>query len=73
MYKGEELLGRKGFQYNEIYTLMWLAGVKDLPKALDQVLRTMMAEQLITKEEAGFVVKFVGRQFIDTKLPTLKD
>jgi hypothetical protein len=67
--KGEQLLDRKGFNYNEIYTLMWLAGIKDLPKALDVVLLRLIQEQMITKEATGFVAKFVGRNRVDRDLP----
>ena len=69
MVKGEELLGRKGLVYNEIYTLMWLAGVKDLPKALDVVLGKMIQDQLIVRDGVGFAVKFIGRNRVDNDLP----
>jgi hypothetical protein len=69
MLKGEHLLGRKGFTYNEIYTLMWLGGVKDLPKALDVVLGKMIQEQTIIKEGAGFSTKFIGRNRVENDLP----
>lgn len=67
--KGEELLGRKGFSYNEIYTLMWLGGVKDLPKAVDVVLGKLMQEQMVVRDEAGFAAKFIGRNFVEQELP----
>lgn len=67
--KGEELLGRKGFSYNEIYTLMWLGGVKDLPKAVDVVLGKLMQEQMVVREDTGFAAKFIGRNFVDQELP----
>jgi hypothetical protein len=67
--KGEQLLGRRGFSYNEIYTLMWLGGVKDLPKALDVVLLKLMQDQMVVREEGGFAAKFVGRNFVDHELP----
>ena len=73
MLKGEELLNRKGFDYNEIYTLIWLAGVKELPKALDVVLGRMQKEHHVTKDDDGFSVKFVGRQRVETDLPPKAD
>ncbi len=73
MYKGEELLGRKGFSYNEVYTLMWLGGIKELPKALDQVLRDMIGEQLIVRSDKGFEVKFVGRARVEKDLQKVKE
>lgn len=69
MVKGEELLGRRGFVYNEIYTLMWLAGVKDLPKALDVVLNKMIQDQWIVREGQGFAAKFIGRNRVENDLP----
>lgn len=67
--KGEELLGRRGFNYNEIYTLMWLGGVKDLPKAIDVVLLRLVQDQMVVRDENGFAAKFVGRNFVDQELP----
>lgn len=67
--KGEELLGRKGFSYNEIYTLMWLGGVKDLPKAVDVVLGKLLQEQMVVRDETGFSAKFIGRNFVEQDLP----
>jgi hypothetical protein len=67
--KGEQLLGRRGFSYNEIYTLMWLGGVRDLPKALDVVLLRLMQDQMVVREEGGFAAKFVGRNFVEQELP----
>lgn len=69
MVKGEQLLGRKGLIYNEIYTLMWLGGVKDLPKALDVVLGNMIQNQFVVRDGPGFTVKFVGRNRVDNDLP----
>jgi hypothetical protein len=69
MVKGEQLLARRAFIYNEIYTLMWLAGVKDLPKALDVVLGKMIQDQCIVRDGNGFTVKFIGRNRIDNDLP----
>lgn len=69
MVKGEELLGRKALIYNEIYTLMWLGGIKDLPKALDVVLGNMIQNQFVVREGAGFTVKFVGRNRVENDLP----
>jgi hypothetical protein len=67
--KGEQLLGRRGLGYNEIYTLMWLGGVKDLPKALDVVILKLIQDQMVVREDAGFVAKFIGRNFVDQDLP----
>jgi len=67
--KGEELLGRRGLSYNEIYTLMWLGGIKDLPKALDVVLLRLIQDQMIIRDDTGFTAKFVGRNFVEQDLP----
>jgi hypothetical protein len=69
MVKGEQLLGRRGFGFNEIYTLVWLSGVKDLPKALDVVLLRLAQEQKVVREPGGFAVKFVGRNRVERDLP----
>jgi hypothetical protein len=69
MVKGEELLKRRGLIYNEIYTLMWLAGIKDLPKALDVVLGKMIQDQWVIREGGGFAVKFIGRNRVENELP----
>ena len=69
MVKGEQLLGRKALIYNEIYTLMWLGGIKDLPKALDVVLGNMIQNQYVVRDGAGFTVKFLGRNRVDNDLP----
>jgi hypothetical protein len=67
--KGEQLLSRRGFSYNEIYTLMRLGGVKGLPKALDVVLQRLVQDQMIVRETDGFVAKFIGRDFVEQELP----
>jgi len=64
--KGEELLDRRGFTYNEIYTLMRLGGVKPLPKAIDVVLSRMSQDQFVTREAGGFAAKFLGREFVES-------
>jgi hypothetical protein len=69
LVKGEQLLERRGFSYNEIYTLMWLAGAKPLPKALDVTLSRMAQEQFVVREGAGFAAKFIGRDFVERELP----
>lgn len=69
MVKAEELLGRKGLIYNEIYTAMWLAGIKDLPKALDVVLGNLIQNQFVIRDGAGFSVKFLGRNRVASDLP----
>ncbi len=69
MVKGEQLLKKRGLIYNEIYTLMWLGGIKDLPKALDVVLGKMIQEQYIVREGPGFAVKFIGRNRVENDLP----
>lgn len=69
MHRGEELLGRQGFSYNEIYTLMWRAGVDPLPKALDVVIQKLMQEQRIERGENGYFLKFLGRSRVDKELP----
>jgi hypothetical protein len=67
--KGEQLLERKGFNYNEIYTLLRLGGIKPLPKALDVVLTRLMQDQFIVREGKGFGAKFLGREFVEDQLP----
>lgn len=67
--KGEQLLGRRGLGYNEIYTLMWLGGIKPLPRALDVVLLKLIQEQMVVREEGGFAAKFIGRDFVEQQLP----
>lgn len=69
LYKGEQLLGRKDLTYNEIYTLMWLGGIKDLPKALDLALARLGDDQKIIREKNAFSMKFVGRQYVEDTLP----
>ena len=65
MYKGEDLLQRKAFSFNEIYTIMKLAGVKPLPKAIDVVLGRMISDNWAVKEGSGFSTKFVGRDHVE--------
>jgi hypothetical protein len=67
MYKGEQLLDRKGFTYNEIYTLLRLSGSK-LPKALDVVLGRMLESQWTIREGQLFSLKFVGRDHVEQNL-----
>ena len=71
--KGEQLLGRKGLNYNEIYTLLWLAGVKPLPKAIDVVLLRLVQDQYVVREATGFAAKFLGREFVEQELPAKGD
>jgi len=68
MYKGEQLTGRKGFSYNEIYSLLHLSGVRELPKALDVLMPKLLNLQWVVKEGSNFALKFVGRDFVDQKL-----
>lgn len=70
MYEGEKLLGRQGFSYNEIYTLMWRAGIDPLPKALDVVLQRLMSEQLAEKSGDGYFLKFLGQSRVEKDLPS---
>jgi hypothetical protein len=67
IYKGEQLLRRKGFTYNEIYTLLRLSGGK-LPKALDVVLLRMSELQWVVRDGQQFSLKFVGRDHVEQKL-----
>lgn len=67
--KGEQILGRKAFAYNEIYTLLHLSGIRNLPKALDVILGRMMDNQWVVREGQGlFALKFVGRDHVEHKL-----
>jgi hypothetical protein len=65
LYQGEKILGRKSFNYNEIYTLMRLSGIKDLPKALDVTIKRMIDDSFVIKDGLGFALKFVGRDFVE--------
>lgn len=67
--KGEQILNRRGFSFNEIYTLMWLSGIKELPKALDVVLQKLTADQMVIRDEAGYSAKFIGRNRVEGDLP----
>jgi hypothetical protein len=69
LYKGEQLLNRKDLSYNEIYTLMWLGGIKELPKALDVALARLADDQKVIREKNAFSTKFVGRQYVEESLP----
>lgn len=69
IFKGEELLERQGFNYNEVYTLLWRAGVDPLPKAVDVVIQKLMQEQMVEKGEHGFFLKFLGRNRVEKELP----
>lgn len=69
MYQGEELLGRQGFSFNDIYTLMWRAGVDPLPKALDVVVQRLMQDQRVERGENGYFLKFLGRVRVENELP----
>jgi hypothetical protein len=69
MYQGEKLLDRRHYNYNEIYTLMRGAGIRDLPKALDVLLSQMIENQWVAREEAGFTLKFLARDYVEQKLP----
>jgi hypothetical protein len=70
--KGEEILGRKGLEYNEIYTLMKLGGVKTLPQAIDVVIGKMVSDNWATKDGKKYSMKFVGREYIEENLPAGK-
>ena len=72
MMKGEELLQRQGFEYNEIYTLMHLGGIKPLPKAIDVVLGKLVGENWVVRDGKSFSRKFVGRDFVTENLPPQK-
>lgn len=69
LYKGEQLLERRGFGYNEIYTLLHLSGIRELPKALDVILGRMIDSQWVVRDGQGvFALKFVGRDHVEQKL-----
>lgn len=69
LYKGEQLTGRKGFGYNEIYSLLRLAGIRNLPKALDVLIGKMVDMQWVVKDGPQmFALKFVGRDHVENKL-----
>lgn len=69
IYKGSELLGRSGFDYNEIYTLMRLGGEKALPKALDVVVSRMVNDNWATREHEGVALKFPAKDHVEQNLP----
>lgn len=69
IYKGAELLGRNGFDYNEIYTLMRLGGEKALPKALDVVVSRMIGDNWAMREQEGVALKFPAKDHVEQNLP----
>jgi hypothetical protein len=69
VYKGEQLLGRQGFSYNEIYTLLWRAGIDPLPKAIDVVVQRLIRDQRLDKGSAGYFMKFLGQSRVEKELP----
>lgn len=69
MYKAEQVLGRKGLSYNEIYTAMRLSGERDLPKALDVLIARMIDDNWVSREAEGFALKFLARDYVEQKLP----
>jgi hypothetical protein len=73
LHQGEQLLTRQGFNFNQIYTLMWRAGTSPLPKALDEVLRVLMQQQLVERNDAGYFLKFLGRERVEKELPRKKE
>lgn len=73
LYEGERLLKRQGFNFNQIYTLMWRAGTSPLPKALDELLRILVQRQLVERNDAGFYLKFMGRERVEKELPKPKE
>ncbi|TPM91620.1 hypothetical protein [Mesorhizobium sp. B2-1-3A] len=69
LYKGEQLLGRRGFGYNEIYSLLRLSGIRELPKALDVLLARMMDSQWVVRDgPQQFALKFIARDHVEHKL-----
>lgn len=73
VHKGEQLLGKQGFSYNEVYTLLWRAGVDPLPKAIDVVVQRLIQDQKMDKGESGYFMKFLGQSRVDSELPSSKD
>lgn len=73
LYQGEKLLSRKGFSFNEIYTLMWRAGTSPLPKALDEVMRQLALQQLVERGDEGYFMKFIGQERVENDLPRKKE
>jgi len=69
-HKGEQLLQRQGFSYNELYTLLWRAGVDPLPKAIDVVIQRLIQDQKMDKGENGYFVKFLGHSRVEKELPS---
>lgn len=69
VHKGEQLLGRQGFTYNEIYTLLWRAGIEPLPKAIDVVVQRLIQTQRMDKGDSGYFMKFLGQSRVDKELP----
>jgi hypothetical protein len=68
-HKGEQLLGRQGFTYNELYTLLWRAGVDPLPKAIDVVVQRLIQDQKMDKGDTGYFMKFLGQSRVEKELP----
>jgi hypothetical protein len=69
VYRGEQLLNKQGFSYNEIYTLLWRAGIDPLPKAIDVVIQRLIRDQRLDKGPAGFFTKFLGQSRVEKELP----
>jgi hypothetical protein len=65
MLIGEQLLDKKVFGYNEVYTIMNLGGEKSMPKALDVLCGDLVRDNWIQREADGsFSLKFLARDHI---------
>lgn len=66
LFKAEKLLNRKTFTYNEIYTLLRLAGEKDLPKALDVLFSNLIKDNWAFRDESGQLgLKYLARDEVE--------
>lgn len=65
IYIGSKVLGRSGFNYNEIYTLLHLGGERTLPKALDEVMRGLVGNNWVAKLDKLYSLKFLATDFVE--------
>lgn len=65
MYIGEKVISRQAFEYNDIYTLMHIAGERELPKALDVVIGQLQKDNWIAKDGRSFTLKFLARDYVE--------
>jgi len=65
MYASEKIFGKSEFNYNEVYSLLRLSGIKALPKALDVLISRLVEMQWVARDGLNFKLKFIGRDFVE--------